>query len=103
MSRRRKRIERILQRPTRMRFREVVRLLNDFGLRERRTTGSHVFFGKPGVGNIPIPKHGGKWVEHVYLDDVRKLLKLDELDLDALDALLGPELEEEAEDESDDA
>lgn len=90
MSRRRKRIERILQRPTRMRFAEVEQVLEDFGLVRRRTTGSHVWFVKPGVGQIPIPKEGGRWVEHEYLDQVCQLLKLDELDLERLDAILGP-------------
>lgn len=98
MSRRRARLEKILRRPTRMRFREVEAILRDFGLKPRKSTSSHVFFAKKGVGQIPIPKRGGRWVDEVYLDDVRKLLKLEELDLDRLDALLGPALSDDAED-----
>lgn len=93
MSRRRKRVEKLLQRPTRMRFDEVVQVLEDFGLRRRRETGSHVWFAKTGLGQISVPKNQGRWVEHVYLDQVCRLLKLDELDLDHLDEMLGRERE----------
>ncbi len=87
MSRRRKRIEKLLQRPARMRFDEVEQVLRDFGWTARRTKGSHVWFAKPGGPPIPIPKAGGQWVEHVYLDKLCRLLELDTLDLDHLDHL----------------
>lgn len=85
MRRRRKRIEKILQRPTRMRFSEVRAILEEFGMVCMRSKGSHFWFQKTGLGQIAVPKDGGKWVEHVYLDQVCALLKLDELDLDELD------------------
>ncbi|CAA9542609.1 MAG: hypothetical protein AVDCRST_MAG49-967 [uncultured Thermomicrobiales bacterium] len=70
VSRRRKRVETILRRPTRMRFAEVEQVRRDFGMLPRRTAGSHVWFAKKGIGQIPIPKSGGKWVEYEYLDQV---------------------------------
>jgi len=91
VSRRRKRIEKMLQRPTRMRFDEVEHVLMDFGWVAQRTKGSHVFFAKPGGPRHPIPKAGGQWVEHVYLDKLCRLLGLDALDLDNLDEVLGRE------------
>lgn len=91
MGRRRKRIEKLLQRPTRMRFEEVVKVLEDFGFAEVRTRGSHVWFAKKGAGQISIPRHEGRWVERAYLDEVRRLLKLDGIDLDDLERLLGRE------------
>jgi hypothetical protein len=48
MSRRGKRIERILERPMRMRFRDVEAILLDFGYRPRKATSPHSIFGKPG-------------------------------------------------------
>lgn len=32
-----------------------------------------------------MPKDEGKWVKRTYLDDICKLLKLDDLDLNELD------------------
>lgn len=85
MSRRRKRVEKILRRPTRMTFAEVEKILEDFGMQLYRTKGSHSWFKGAGIGQICVPKAGGRWVEEVYLDEVCRLLKLDEIDLDELD------------------
>lgn len=74
-----------------MSFAEVSKILEDFGMQCVRSSGSHFWFRKKGVGQISIPKRGGRWVEYVYLEEVCALLKLDELDLDQLDKTLGPE------------
>jgi predicted RNA binding protein YcfA (HicA-like mRNA interferase family) len=68
-----------------MTFAEVEQILRDFGMHPVRTKGSHPWFKGAGIGQIPIPKAGGRWVEEVYLDDICRLLKLDELDLNELD------------------
>lgn len=68
-----------------MRFSEVREILEEFGMECVRSKGSHFWFQKAGLGQIAVPKDGGKWVEHVYLDQVCALLKLDEIDLDELD------------------
>ena len=92
MSQRRKRIETILKRPTRMTFAEVEQILDDFGMQRRRSKrGSHNWFYKPGVRPISVPKEGGRWVNKVYLDEICRVLDLDSIDLDQLDAILGPE------------
>lgn len=38
---------------------------------------------------LSVPKQGGRWVAGEYRDQVCALLKLDELDLGDLDAILG--------------
>jgi predicted RNA binding protein YcfA (HicA-like mRNA interferase family) len=63
MSQRRKRIEKILRRPTRMTFAEVEKILEDFGMQLYRTKGSHSWFKGAGNGQICVPKAGGRWVE----------------------------------------
>lgn len=98
MSRRRKRIEKLRSRPSRMLFSVVERILLDFGFRGRSATGSHVWFSKPGVGNIAIPRQGGRFAKRIYLEQVCALLDLDRLDLDRLDELLGADAEVDAED-----
>lgn len=55
MGRRRKRIDKILQRPAQMRFDEVQSILEDFGFEPRRSTGSHVFFTKQKLALTPSP------------------------------------------------
>jgi predicted RNA binding protein YcfA (HicA-like mRNA interferase family) len=77
-----------------MLFSEVERVLLDFGFRVRRTSGSHVWFSKPGVGNIAIPTKSGRYAKRVYLEQVCTLLDLDRLNLDKLDELLGLEAED---------
>lgn len=42
-----------------------------------RTKGSHASFKKPGERTLPIPVHKGK-VDQVYLDQVCRLLGLDD-------------------------
>lgn len=68
-----------------MAFAEVEKLLEDFGMQLHRTKGSHSWFKGAGIGQICVPKAGGRWIEEAYLDEVRRLLKLDEIDLDELD------------------
>lgn len=77
-----------------MLFRDVERVLLDFGFRARQSDGSHVWFSKPGVGTIAIPAKGGRWAKRIYLGKVCMLLDLDRIDLDNLDELLGAEPEE---------
>lgn len=86
MTQRRKRVEKILRRPTRMTFAEVEKILEDFGMQLYRTKGSHSWFKGAMIGQICVPKSGGRWVEEVYLDEVCRLLNLDDVDLDQLDS-----------------
>lgn len=85
VTQRRKRIEKILQRPTRMSFKEVEQILEDFGMTCVRSKGSRHVFKGANRGPIIVPKSGGKWVAERYLDEVCIVLDLDSLDLDLLD------------------
>jgi hypothetical protein len=40
---------------------------------------------------LSVPKQRGRWVAEEYLDQGCELMKLEELDLDELDAILGVE------------
>lgn len=82
VSQRRKRIEKILSRPTQMTFAEVEKILEDFGLQCVRTKGSHHFFRGGGVGPIVVPTVNGRWVATEYLDQICVHLGLDTIDLD---------------------
>lgn len=79
MSRRRKRIEKLQCRPSRMLFSEVERVLLDFEFR----------------GRSAIPRQGGRFAKRIYLEQGCTLLDLDQLALDRLDELLGADLDAE--------
>lgn len=86
MSSRRKRIESLRARPVEMAFSDLVAVLTrDFDFVYRRTSGSHHIYKSPTHGSLTIPTVGGRRVKGVYLDQVCNLLRLDEMDLDAID------------------
>lgn len=91
MGRKRKRVDKILQRPTQMRFEEVQAILEDSGFVARKSTNSHVFFVKATGGRVSVPKRGGRWAATRYLDQLCELLGLDELDSSETDAIFGPD------------
>jgi predicted RNA binding protein YcfA (HicA-like mRNA interferase family) len=62
--------------PSEVRFSEIQRLLESYGYRLRRISGSHHIFDKPGERPITIPVHHGK-VKHVYLRQIRKAFEGD--------------------------
>lgn len=59
MGRKRKRVDKILQRPTQMRFEEVQAILEDSGFVARKSTNSHVFFVKATRGTRLCAKARG--------------------------------------------
>lgn len=59
--------------PSEVRFAEVQRLLESYGYRLKRISGSHHVFDKPGESPIPIPVHHGR-VKHVYVRQIKKKL-----------------------------
>lgn len=87
MTSRRKRIEALRARPPRMRFLELESILTEyFDFIDRTSgTGSHHKFKSPTYGQVHFPKDKGRWVKGVYLDEICKQLRLDEMDLDAFD------------------
>ena len=85
MARHRKLIEKIRARPAEADYRDVVRLLDDFGWIWERTIGSHNHFVKVGQLPMTIPTKHGRKVKRVYLDMICDRLRLDEIDLDDLE------------------
>lgn len=77
MSRRDKLIDRIRARPPVADFRDVRGVLESFGWRQARQSGSHVSFTKPDEGTILIPLKGGSKVKREYLDLICERLGLD--------------------------
>jgi predicted RNA binding protein YcfA (HicA-like mRNA interferase family) len=77
MSRREKLIARIRARPPEADFSDVRALLEDFGWRMDRESGSHVTFVKPGEFPFTIPKVGGRRVKRTYLTQLCERLGLD--------------------------
>lgn len=78
MTRLEKLIERIRARPPEADFADVERLLEAFGWRNVRQTGSHAAFKKRGERTIIVPIKGGRKVKRVYLDEICRLLELDD-------------------------
>ncbi len=59
--------------PSDVRFADVQRLLESYGYRLKRISGSHHIFDKPDEMPISIPVHHGK-VKHVYVRQIQKKL-----------------------------
>jgi predicted RNA binding protein YcfA (HicA-like mRNA interferase family) len=76
MGQREKLIQRICSKPPEARFRDVQRLLEDFGWTKTRQRGSHVSFTKGGENPITVPIRNDK-VGRVYLGDICSRLDLD--------------------------
>jgi len=73
----RKLIEKLLSRPTEMRYDEVVTILRHYGYEPRKSGGgsSHRKFEKPGRPPIVFPEHDGK-VWRVYLKEIIVMLNI---------------------------
>jgi len=70
-------IELLRRRPPEAGYEDVRRLLEAFGWTQKRQTGSHVIFTKPGERSISVPLVGGRRVKRVYLIRIIELLDLD--------------------------
>ncbi len=79
MSRRDKLVEKIRRRPPEASFRDVRKLLEEFGWMHDRTEGSHATFTKSREYPIVVTVHD-KRVKRGYLDDICERLQLDEID-----------------------
>jgi predicted RNA binding protein YcfA (HicA-like mRNA interferase family) len=85
VSRRSKLIEKIRARPVEAEYRDVFRLLEDFGWIWSRTVGSHNYFVKSGQLPMSIPTAHGRKVKRAYLEMICIRLGLDDIDLDDLE------------------
>ncbi len=70
-------IERFLSEPPEIKFLEVNTLLEAFGFREIRSTGSHHIFRNDQGQNLVVPKTGGKMVKRTYIKQIIRLLDLE--------------------------
>lgn len=77
MSRREKRIRRLVARPPEANFSEVRSVLEDHGWQLARQKGSHCIFTRSGEHPITVPIHNDKVKEH-YLDEICQRLGLDD-------------------------
>jgi len=72
-------VERILRRPPEVDFRDVERLLKEFGYESRSPRrGSHYVFVKPYERPITVPTLKGRKVKRAYIDLVIDRLNLKE-------------------------
>ncbi len=78
MTRLEKLIEAMRRRPPSADFGDVRKVLEAYGWEQVRQKGSHVTFAKQGVAIISIPVHDGKKVRRAYIDQVLKLVGLDD-------------------------
>jgi len=77
VSRREKRLRRLVARPPEADFADVRAVLEDRGWLFARQKGSHCVFTRPGEPPITVPVHNQKVKEH-YLDEICRRLGLDE-------------------------
>jgi predicted RNA binding protein YcfA (HicA-like mRNA interferase family) len=70
-------IPKFLIRPPEVRFEEVEYLPKEFGYIEIRSRGSHHTFENADGEVIVIPKKGGKTVKRTYMEQLIKLLNLE--------------------------
>jgi predicted RNA binding protein YcfA (HicA-like mRNA interferase family) len=78
MSKIEKLIEQFLRDPPEVRFDDVQYLLESFGFEENRSKGSHHTFRNSEGLKITVPKKGGKMVKEVYVQQIIKLLNLED-------------------------
>ncbi len=81
MGKREKLIEQFLRLPPEVRFDDVEYLLECFGFEEKRVRGSHHTFRNSEGVKITVPKKGGQTVKRVYVQQIVKLLNLENDDL----------------------
>ena len=77
MSKIAKLIKYLLSRPPEARFDEIGYVLKAFGYQEVRVKGSHHIFENDEGDVIVVPKKGGKKVKRIYIEEVIKLLDLE--------------------------
>ena len=77
MSKLEKLIAQFLRDPPEVRFDDVQYLLQAFDFEEKSVKGSHHTFRNSAGLKITIPKKGGKMVKGVYVQQVIKLLNLE--------------------------
>ena len=77
MSKLAKIIKYLLSHPPEARFEEIAYILEAFGFREVRSKGSHHSFENNTGEVIIIPKKGGRKVKRTYIEEVIKLLDLE--------------------------
>ena len=77
MSKLNKLIHKLLGRPAEVRFEDVSYILKAFGYVEVRSRGSHHSFENMDGNVIVIPKKGGKLVKRTYIEQIIKLLDLE--------------------------
>ena len=79
MTQREKLIAKIRARPAEADAGDVIGVLELFGWRLDRQTGSHMIFVKPGEALMSIPLVRGRRVKRRYLNTLSRKLGLDEL------------------------
>lgn len=77
MSKIAKLIKYLLSRPPEARFQEISYVLRTFGYQEVRVKGSHHVFENDQGDVIVVPKKGGRKVKRTYIEEVIKLLNLE--------------------------
>ena len=77
MSKLNKLIQKFLARPAEVRFEDVCYTLGAFGYVEVRSRGSHHSFENAEGNVIVIPKKGGKLVKRTYVEQIIRLLNLE--------------------------
>jgi predicted RNA binding protein YcfA (HicA-like mRNA interferase family) len=70
-------IKYLLSRPPEARFEDISYVLEAFGYQEVRVRGSHHAFENEQGEVIVIPKKGGKKVKRTYIEEIIKLLDLE--------------------------
>ncbi|WP_083625854.1 type II toxin-antitoxin system HicA family toxin [Planktothrix serta] len=70
-------VERLLAEPPEIQFSDINTLLEAFGFREIRSTGSHHIFRNDQGQNLVVPKTGGKMVKRTYIKQIIRLLDLE--------------------------
>ncbi len=71
-------IETLLRLPPEAKFKDVEKILEEFGWELNRTRGSHHVFTKPGRRPLTVPTVKGRTVKTTYLKKLIELLELEE-------------------------
>ena len=71
-------VEEFLRDPPEVQFSDIRYLLESFGFEEKRSRGSHHTFRNEDGLKITVPKKGGRMVKAVYVQQIVKLLNLEE-------------------------
>lgn len=77
MSKIEKLVKYLLSHPPEAHFESISYVLKSFGYQEVRAKGSHHVFENDSGSVIVVPKKGGKKVKRTYIEEVIKLLDLE--------------------------